>query len=67
MISALPLNRTFTFTLEEYATLVQIVDEGMWEIAAHGLEGEAHDRVCTILGLPAYAEEDAVAGIPTKG
>lgn len=62
-MTAQALNRTFTFTLEEYAALVQAVDEGMWELASAGDVRPAHERVCAILGIYAYCADDYVAGV----
>jgi len=64
--NALPLQRTFTFSVEEYAALVQAVDEGMWELAVAGDVAPAHERVCAILGIEAYCAEDYVAGVIVK-
>ena len=53
---------TLTFTLAEFATLVRIVDEGMWELVSKpraARDVELQDRVCQILGLPGYVPEDA--------
>lgn len=58
------LSRTFTFTLEEYAALSQMVDEGMWELAAAGDVRPVHERVCKILGQFAYVDDNEVVGVP---
>lgn len=55
-------NMSFTFTVYEFAALVRIVDEGMWEIVCNcnpsPREQQAYDRICVILGMPGYAEGD---------
>ncbi len=56
------LDRTFTLSLEEYASLLELVDEGMWEIAAAGKVLPSHERVCAIFGMEPYCDEDFVAG-----
>lgn len=55
----------FTFTLAEYATLVKIVDEGMWELCMKDRtprDVAMQDRVCEVLGLPGYGDDNAAFG-----
>lgn len=66
MSAAPALTVTLTFTLAEYATLVKIVDEGMWELCSGAdrtpRDVAMQDRVCEVLGLPGYGDDDHAFG-----
>lgn len=63
--NASTLTVSFTFTLAEFATLVKIVDEGMWELCMGDRTPRdvvMQDRVCEVLGLPGYGNDDHAFG-----
>lgn len=58
-----PLKVTLTFTLEEFAMLGRMADEGMWELARKPRspqEVELQNRVCELLRMPGYERDEGV-------
>jgi hypothetical protein len=54
------------FTLAEFAMLVRIVDEAMWEIVSNprrDVDAALQDRVCGLIGLPGYDDQEAPPAI----